>query len=324
MPLLVGIDGGATRTRAVAATPAGEVVGVGIGGGCCVGATPPEQIERELGVAVRATLDGRKARTIFVGMAGGVLEEDRREVGRLTALVAGRGTPVEVDHDIRIALAGGLEGREGIVLIGGTGSSCYGRREDGRSWQAGGWGHLVDDFGGGYRIALDGLMAAVQGADGRSPETRLTARLFDALGIAELPWIIRRLLLETPSGERRAMSKDELAALATVVIEAAEEGDGAATEILDRAAGDLAAMVGAVYDRLGWNGAEAALVTAGSLVRCEAMAGRLELRLRREIRLEEPALPPAAGAVLLAAQAAGVTAGAEFVARLKATLPPMR
>jgi N-acetylglucosamine kinase-like BadF-type ATPase len=36
------------------------------------------------------------------------------------------GDAIHVDHDIRIALAGGLSGRPGIALIAGTGSSCFG------------------------------------------------------------------------------------------------------------------------------------------------------------------------------------------------------
>ena len=37
------------------------------------------------------------------------------------------GVDVEVDIDLVAALAGGLAGDDGIALIAGTGSSCFGR-----------------------------------------------------------------------------------------------------------------------------------------------------------------------------------------------------
>ena len=67
------------------------------------------------------------------GMAGVVGETDLAH-GRSVLIAAGidpTRIPTGLDHDIRIALAGGLTGREGLALIVGTGASCYGRRNDG-------------------------------------------------------------------------------------------------------------------------------------------------------------------------------------------------
>ena len=90
---------------------------------------------------------------------------------------------IGVDHDLRVALMGGLAGEAGIVLIAGTGSSCYGRDEQGRSWQAGGWGPVLDDPGSSYWLGRQAMIAAVRDHDGRGEPRRLRARVMDALGL---------------------------------------------------------------------------------------------------------------------------------------------
>jgi N-acetylglucosamine kinase-like BadF-type ATPase len=76
-----------------------------------------------------------------------------------------------------------------VVVIAGTGSAAWGRNTAGESWQAGGWGWLTDDKGGGYWLALRGLAAACEAADGRGMATELGVRaesFFGAGGLREL------------------------------------------------------------------------------------------------------------------------------------------
>ncbi len=66
--------------------------------------------------------------TVFVGMGGVISDADAETVRRmLQGLEFKTEILIGIDHDIRIALAGGLGGKPGIALIAGTGSSCYGR-----------------------------------------------------------------------------------------------------------------------------------------------------------------------------------------------------
>ena len=80
---------------------------------------------------------------------------------------------VRIVHDAVPILAAGSPEGWGVALISGTGSLAFGRDRQGRSCRAGGWGFLFGDEGSGYAIALAGLRAAAQAADGRAPATRL-------------------------------------------------------------------------------------------------------------------------------------------------------
>ena len=90
---------------------------------------------------------------------------------------------IGVDHDCRIALAGGLSGRVGIVQICGTGSSTFGINQAGEGWRTGGWGKTISDEGSGYWLGVQAMRSAVRTFDGRDPETVLLPRVLDYLQI---------------------------------------------------------------------------------------------------------------------------------------------
>jgi glucosamine kinase len=212
MRLVIGIDGGGTNTRAALAAETGEVLGIGLAGPSNYDDVGVAIARRNIGAAVRQAWQqaGRKRRpadAAFLGMAGVVSDDDRATIRQIAEQL--RLAPpdrIGVDHDIRIALAGGLAGQPGIALIVGTGSSCYGRTADGRSWRAGGWGHLLDDFASGYYLGLQAMVAAVRAADGRSPQTRLLPLVMESLGLRDINELMRRLYYE-------GMSRAAIAAL---------------------------------------------------------------------------------------------------------------
>jgi len=292
----LGIDAGGTSTVAVIADGAGRVVGEGR-----AGAANPDDVGADgMAAALRAATEAARSaagvradlETAFLGVAGVISEDDRALVRSAAAGLARR---IEVDHDCRIALAGGLSGRPGIVLIAGTGSSCYGRTAGGRDWRAGGWGALAGDEGGSYWLGVGALRAAVRSADGRGPRSTLEEPVLAHLGLTGFDELLGRLHVE---GATRA----EIAALAPSVIAAAREGDEAAAGLLAAAARELAGCVRAVAARLELEQVEVALVgglfAAGAILRDpleHAVAS-----LVPGARLVDAERPPAVGAALLA------------------------
>lgn len=304
---VLGIDGGGTKTQAVLMDAAGQVVGAGRGGPSNyddVGAAVARDNIAQAVAAARADAAGRgvaipSQAAAFLGMAGVVSETDRAVI-RQIALDLRLAPPerIGVDHDIRIALAGGLTGRPGIVLITGTGSSCYGRNAQGDSWQSGGWGHLIADEGSGYWLGVQAMRVALQAYDGRLPATCLQGGLQEALGLPAMVDIMQRLYV-------RGLTRAEVAGLAGLVLEAARQGDAAAQSLIEQGARELARCVAAVQRRLGLEEAcEVALV--GGLTQ----AGPVYLDpLRAALRAVLPAArvtlaeqEPAVGAALLAWQ----------------------
>ena len=57
-----------------------------------------------------------------------------------------------VESDARIALEGSFSGKEGSILIAGTGSIMFGKDEAGEIHRVGGFGRYIGDEGSGYRI----------------------------------------------------------------------------------------------------------------------------------------------------------------------------
>ncbi len=295
--VVLGIDGGGTTTRAAIASPDGRVLGTGEGG-----ASNYQAIGMERAVAgIRTAVDHACAAAgasvtpaaAFLAIAGVVSPTDRALLRRAVdgLELAPR---VAVDHDLSAALAGGLGGEPGIVLIAGTGSSCYGRRSDGEDWRAGGWGHLLDDDGGGYRIGLDALRAAVRAVDGRGPDTELRSRAIRAIDVDDPDEILHAV--------HNRLQRSDIAALAPLVFASAAENDAVASTIVERGARALAAMVRAVAERLAFE--DVRVVTSGGLFTNLDYRERVRREVARHVPgalLVRPQRPPVEGACLLAA-----------------------
>jgi N-acetylglucosamine kinase-like BadF-type ATPase len=322
MAFFLGIDGGGTSTRALLCDERGRVLGTGRGGVANhlhAGWDGAAEALRSATTAAFAAagLPPAPCSTIFLGMAAASANETRAR-WREIALRLGLATTLEtigVDHDIRIALAGGLAGRPGIALIAGTGSSCYGRTASGATWQAGGWGSILDDGGGGYWLGLRAVGAAIRAQDGRSPATALHERVLARLQVSNLREIVARL-------HNGSLARHEMARLAEDVMACASAGDAAAQELLARGAGELAAMVRAVAHKV-FPAAAPEVVLAGSTATAGAFAPLVAAAIAREVpaaRVVPAELPPVAGAALLALELGGVQPVPEVILTLGSAL----
>ena len=322
MAFFLGIDGGGTATRALLCDAGGRVLGTGRGGVAnhlhagWAGAADSVQAATAAAFAA-AGLAPAPCAAAFLGMAATASDEARQR-WRKTALelgLAATETAIGVDHDIRIALAGGLAGRPGIALIAGTGSSCYGRTAEGTTWQAGGWGSILDDGGGGYWLGLRAVGAAIRAQDGRGPTTALHDRVLARLQVSNLREIVTRLHDGT-------LVRHEMARLAEDVMACAAADDAAAQELLARGAGELAAMVRAVAGKL-FPAAACEVVFAGSTATAPTFAPLITAALACKVptaRVVPAELSPVAGAALLALELGGVKLSAATRLALGAAL----
>jgi len=322
MALFLGIDGGGTSTRALLCDERGRVLGTGSGGvanhlhaGWDGAADSVRNAVSDSWTA--AGLTPSPCAAAFLGMAATASGETRNHWREIALQLRLSATPaaISVDHDIRIALAGGLAGRPGIALIAGTGSSCYGRTAAGATWQAGGWGSILDDGGGGYWLGLRAVGAAIRGDDGRGPATALRERVLARLQVFDLREIVTRL-------HDGSLARHEMAHLAEDVMACAAAGDPAAQELLTRGAGELAAMVRAVAQKL-FPAAAPEVVLAGSTANAAAYAPVIRASVAREVpaaRVVPAELPPVAGAALLALELGGVQPVPEVILALGSAL----
>jgi N-acetylglucosamine kinase-like BadF-type ATPase len=244
--LVLGVDGGGTKTHAIVADNQQRVMGEGTAG-------PSNPLRVGMGDAAAAVREAiEKACTAAavtradivaaeVGLAG-VKHEDTRE--RMCEMLMGLGINLlEVVTDAQIALYGATGGAPGVVVIAGTGSICSGVNARGRLLGAGGWGPIAGDEGSGSWIARRALQRVARAADGRGVETSLTARAcvyFHASIVDDLSTTVY-----APD-----ITNDYIAGFGKDVIEAAEGGDLVACEILNEAGRELGIAAGAVIRRL--------------------------------------------------------------------------
>ena len=307
-PILIGIDGGGTRTRAMVACEQGRSVGIGAAGPGNFHDIGEPAVTHNVRAAVSAAWSAldrrpRPADSVFLGLGSIVTPADRVVAERIArALDLSATAVVGVDHDLRIALAGALGSRPGVVLIAGTGASCIASDASGRTVVVGGWGRTLDDLGSGYDLGLRAMRAVVRAEDGRAPATALRATVRSAFGVSELRELMR--IMDGPGSDARRLVAD----LAPDVLRLARSGDAAAVEIVADGAEALAELVGTALLKqpgsVSTDGRVRVVVVGGltgSDAYMEALFAAIHRRFRAAVRTEGEG-SPLEGALYLAAR----------------------
>jgi glucosamine kinase len=240
MNVVLGIDGGGTRTRATIV--AGDKALAFAEGGSI----------KRLRVGAETAEANLRA----------ILEDVFRQVGRVNVSAASAGVAsatmpgvsewiravfhdfgierAEVVGDQVIALDAAFKGGPGILQIAGTGSNTIGRAPNGAWESAGGWSSRLGDEGSGYWIGLHAVRRGLHAYDREEPTQVLEAvgRIWGTTTIDELVNVGD----STPG--------PDFAALAPVISQLAEEGDPVAEGVLAQAATDLVAFVLLVREKL--------------------------------------------------------------------------
>lgn len=123
-------------------------------------------------------------------------------------------------HDGINVLYGAFPKSDGVSIICGTGSSCFVKIGN-TIFRIGGYGSF-DLVGNGYEIGKSAIAHSLRVFDGRAEKSILSQSVTARYG-EDLVASLDKLL---------AMTKDELAALAPVVFDAASQGDSAALAII--------------------------------------------------------------------------------------------
>ncbi|MGW3635579.1 N-acetylglucosamine kinase [Streptomyces sp. NPDC005122] len=197
--LVVGLDAGGTRTRAVLASAAtGRTVGEAAAGPGNALTVPPPRLTDHLAEAIGRSVPERERGSVVAvvgGFAGsaGCAEFAVGDPGRLNALaaltealrrlgIAPRTVGVSSDVEAAFASAPGTPA-DGLALVAGTGAVATriaGRRcvatVDGDGW-------LLGDEGSGFWIGRGAVRAALRMADGRGGPTTLARAVGLALGL---------------------------------------------------------------------------------------------------------------------------------------------
>ena len=295
--IVVGVDGGGSKTRALVADESGAQLGEVIGPASAVRPGQAETSADVIAATVRDALASCEMthvmpKVLCVGVAGAGREPERQALWQ--ALVSRElAEEVVVHADATIALDDAFGEGPGVLLVSGTGSVAFGRGPAGQIARCGGWGPVCGDEGSGQWIGRRALSVVTASADGREPETALVGAVLTAAQVNDPQELIAWAAQATPA---------QLATLAPVVSSVAEAGDLRANAILSLAVEELVLHVRTLSRQLFGDerAATPVALTGGMLTKGSTLRKRLEHRLKSAVpgaQLHVGDVEPARGAV---------------------------
>ena len=231
--LVVGVDGGGSKTQVLVADGRGKEIATLTGAPSAVRPGDVLHSAEVIGGLVRDALavaeTEERPRVLTVGVAGVGREKERKAL--LRALEGeGIADEVVVVTDAEIAMEDAFGDAPGILLISGTGSVAFGRGPTGTFMRCGGWGPNCGDEGSGAWIGRRALSVVTASHDGREPETRLMGALLTALELEQVDDLVPWAAGATPQ---------QLSSLAVPVLTLAADRDLRANSICTLAAEEL-------------------------------------------------------------------------------------
>lgn len=301
MKYLIGIDGGGTKTDCAIADLSGKIIRQSSGKPSNFLIIGVKEAVENIFALIEENLfalegDFSDVKQIVIGVAGAGREEDAKLLEKGFKDYADEEgihfKGVKVLSDAQIALEGAFPNSAGCILIAGTGSVLFGKDEKGTIHRVGGFGRLIGDEGSGYSIGRKALNAVSKESDGRGEATLISELLNAKMNSSFSISIINKVYKE----------KFDVASVAKIVIEAAEEGDPIAEDILDEEADELILHIKSLLDKIRTDKLNVAF--SGSLLDNKNFYSSL---LRQKIKstlprveIVKPATSPVSGAILLA------------------------
>ncbi len=279
-PLVVGVDGGGTRTRVLLSDLEGREL-ARVEGAATALRPGEERASADIIIAlvrealVRAERSDTRPTTCVVGVAGG--GQERAAQALWQALASSRlSDDVNVVSDAETALDDAFGDSAGVLLVSGTGSVAFSRAPDGRLERCGGWGPSMGDEGSGAWLGRRALSVITAAHDGREPETALAGAVLTTLEAQSLEDLIPWASDATPS---------DFATLAPVVMQVAAQGDLRANALLSLAVEELVLHVRTLARRCFTDErASVPVACAGGLLsKGSLMRKRVEQRLKTAV-----------------------------------------
>jgi glucosamine kinase len=306
--IVIGVDGGGSKTRIWVADERGQQLGSAEGPGS---ALRPGEIDRSADVVVATTREALAScemthvmpKVLCVGVAGVGREPERQALWQ-ALMSRDVAEEIVVHADAAIALDDAFGDGAGILLIAGTGSVAFGRGQTGSTSRCGGWGPVCGDEGSGAWIGRRALSIVTASSDEREPPTVLVGAILTAAQVDDVHGLVAWAAAATPA---------DLAALAPVIASVADGGDLRANSLLSMASEELVLHVRTLARQLfGDERASVPVAFAGGLLSPGApLRKRVEHRMKTavpgaQLRTEE--VVPVRGAVRGALRYLGVGA----------------
>jgi N-acetylglucosamine kinase-like BadF-type ATPase len=300
---VLGVDGGNTKTEALVADEAGNVLGYGRSGCSDIyGARSSEAALVELDRAVQAALAGASLPAAAISaatfsLAGADWPEDF-DFLRMALVDRGFSRNVSIYNDALAPLRAGSDDFTGVTVVCGTGAAVGARSAAGHIWHASWW----LDVQGARQLGSRALHAVMHAELGLGPATSMSGAVLEAYSVPSVEELVHRLT-------HRVSGQWLPEPAARVLVAEATAGDRVATQITTDHGHRLGDYALVAARKAGLDPVRR-LILAGSVLRnSSVMTEALVSRVREEHAETEavmPQLTPVAGAVLLSLDQAGI------------------
>jgi N-acetylglucosamine kinase-like BadF-type ATPase len=288
MRLVLGFDGGGTKTDCVLMDESGAILARSQAG-------PSNPLRVGFGAAMHSIRDAARqaiaqamlpahaaANAVCAGLAGAGPSESAEKIRALLAAEFPE-SKVQVCTDLDLALAAAGDG-PAIVLLAGTGSFAVGRNAAGETARAGGYGSQIGDEGSAYDIGRRAVLTAMHENDRTGADALLGQRLLRELGCANWSEVKTRAQAASDEVFPRLFS---VVAMVADWIETSTESSSetaarnSALGILRAAAFDLGLLAENLAERLHLRGTRFAVAKTGGMIgRSKYLENQIDERLR--------------------------------------------
>lgn len=239
---------------------------------------------------------------ICLGIAGAREEKDRKKIYNALSKKLNFEN-IRVTTDAMTALYGAFEGKDGIILISGTGSVLYGYT-NGKIFRVGGWGRVIGDEGSGYWIGRKALNCITKEFDEQKKNpSMLSRRLYKELGINK-----------TNVNEKVFQPDFEMQKIAPIVIECAEKKCRIGIKIINKAVKGLLYLI-KVFLRISKRKNPIQIAFIGGIVENEnILSNKLknEIRKLKIVEVVKKKYSSAYGAILILRENSEITGKLQF------------
>ncbi len=295
---VIGIDGGATKSRMVLARGDGTVILSRIGKALNYHAIGMDRAATHLRQLLKPVPRKYTPYVAVLGLAGLNTSRDERVYRRIARSVFSARTRVVIYNDTKVALEDACKKPPRMLVVSGTGSNVYGEYR--RTTKSGGWDFLLADEGSAYYLGREALRAVVRSFDGRGPHTALTNLILKKLHSKTVPHMISHIYDVWARNPQDY--KSYIASFAPLVDAAARRKDGVAKRIIHTAGEELALAAHAVIRALKVEHVELCVGYTGSNFNAPGLKNLVSQRVRevcpRAYFVSQ--VDPARGAVKLA------------------------
>lgn len=262
---VLAVDAGGTWCRAALCSREGQMLGFAQGGSCNFHSIGIEKATSTLAMVLSSLINKQTLQVscAVFALAGLDTKRDRNVLTSIVhnALSAAHITAnrIYLDNDAMLTLKGSVGLNNGVIIAAGTGSIACGIAQGGQEVRVGGWGYRAGDEGSGYSIGKAAVTHILRAYDGRERPSGISTAVLSKMSFVDEDELVNWVY--SPE-----YSVQQIAALASVIVRLAEEGDQQAMKIIKNVGQELEEMVLTAVGKLGLFDVPFKLVMSGGIL----------------------------------------------------------